>query len=190
MRCIVSTFFMALYKNKYRIESARLSTWDYAGDGLYFITICTKNREHFFGECSDGKMKLSTVGAIVQGFWFDIPNHFDNVYLGEFVVMPNHIHGILSVQKPEIAPEDLNNKPVDEEHTLIRRISPKAGSLPVVIGSFKSVCSKHIHKTFPTLNFAWQERYWDNIIRDATAHNTISEYILNNPKNWGKDKFY
>ncbi len=180
---------MALYKNKYRIESARLSSWDYAGNGLYFITICTKNREHFFGECTDGKMKLSTAGAIVQGFWFDIPNHFANVTLGEFVVMPNHIHGILDLQKPQETSDTLNNAPADE-HTLIRKISPKAGSLPVVIGAFKSVCSKHIHKVLPTLDFAWQERYWDNIIRDEKEFSNISAYIINNPSNWDKDKFY
>lgn len=180
---------MALYKNKYRIESARLSSWDYAGDGLYFITICTKNREHFFGECSDGKMKLSTTGAIAQGFWFDIPNHFSNIYLGAFVVMPNHIHGILGLRKLQEETEISNNTPADG-HKFSGRISPKARSLPVVIGSFKSVCSKHIHKALPTLNFAWQERYWDNIIRDEKAYNIISEYILNNPQNWDKDKFY
>lgn len=180
---------MALFKNKYRIESARMLTWDYAGDGLYFITICTKNRELFFGECSNNKMKLSTTGAIVQGFWYDIPNHFNNVSLGEFVVMPNHIHGVLSIQKPHVVAELPQNK-LNPQNEFFRSIAPKAGSLPVVIGSFKSVCSKHIHKVFPNLNFEWQERYWDNIIRDAKAYNTISEYILNNPQNWNKDKFY
>ena len=86
---------MAKYKNKYRIESTRLKGWDYRNPGEYFITICTQNRQHFFGECKNGKMKLSTAGAIAQGFWFEIPKHYDHVQLGEFVVMPNHVHGIL-----------------------------------------------------------------------------------------------
>lgn len=87
------------YQGKYRIPSARLQNWDYGSDGAYFITICCKNRTHFFGECKDGKMKLSTQGAIVQGFWYEIPKHFPFVILGEFVVMPNHIHGILVLDK-------------------------------------------------------------------------------------------
>jgi hypothetical protein len=96
--CNVSTSFtfinlenMALFKNKYRIDSTRLTSWNYNGEGMYFVTICTKNREHFFGECKDKKMKLSSIGALIQGFWYQIPKHFPHVTLGEFIVMPNHI---------------------------------------------------------------------------------------------------
>ena len=78
---------MEKYKGKYRIPSARHPNWDFNKDGAYFITICTKNREHFFGECKNGKMKLSTSGAIVQGFWYAIPKHFLHADLGVFEVL-------------------------------------------------------------------------------------------------------
>ena len=83
------------YQNKYRIASARLQSWDYANEGAYFITICTKDRRHYFGTVENGKMVLSNAGVIANLMWFEIKNHGKNVELGEFVVMPNHVHGIL-----------------------------------------------------------------------------------------------
>ena len=83
------------YQNKYRIPSARLQTWDYADEGSYFITICTKNRRHFFGDVMDGKMVLTNAGVIADILWHEIKHHNKNIQLGEFIVMPNHIHGIL-----------------------------------------------------------------------------------------------
>ena len=87
------------FQNKYRISSARLQHWDYGSDALYFVTICTQNREHYFGEIADGKMQLSETGKMANRFWFEIPNHFPFVQLGEFVVMPNHVHGIIIIDK-------------------------------------------------------------------------------------------
>ncbi len=199
-----------LFNNKYRIESARLKGWDYASDGAYFITICTKDREHFFGECLNGKMKLSTMGAIVQGFWYDIPAHFPQIRLDVFVVMPNHIHGILVLDKSLLgknAADDNDNddvetlhatslqpqpQPQPQPHTpaFYQAISPDAGSIATVVRSFKSVCTKHIRAVFPNQNFAWQERFWDTIIRDEASWDRISNYIITNPANWDKDKFY
>jgi REP element-mobilizing transposase RayT len=88
---------MDKFQNKYRIPSARLQSWDYRWAGAYFITICTKNRFHYFGEIHDGKMQLSHIGIIADILWYQIPHHTQNVELGEFVVMPNHIHGILII---------------------------------------------------------------------------------------------
>jgi REP element-mobilizing transposase RayT len=92
---------MQKYRNTYRIASARLSGWDYRNVGAYFITICTHNREHYFGECKQGKMKLSIAGMIAQGCWYQIPFLNPHVSLGAFVVMPNHIHGILILDEME-----------------------------------------------------------------------------------------
>jgi putative transposase len=86
---------MDKFKNKYRIPSTRLQNWDYSNEGAYFITICTQNRTHFFGEITNGIMTLSNVGVIADLMWFEIKNHAKVVELGEFIVMPNHIHGIL-----------------------------------------------------------------------------------------------
>ena len=85
------------YQNKFRNESTRLQNWDYRWDGSYFITICTKNREHFFGEISNGKMNLSNIGVLADIFWYEIKNHAKNIKLDAFVVMPNHIHAILTL---------------------------------------------------------------------------------------------
>ncbi len=89
------------FKNKYRISSTRLKNWDYRNNGAYFITICTKNREHFFGEINpaSGTMQLNEIGKLAEQFWFEIPMHFPFVALGEFIVMPNHTHGILIIDK-------------------------------------------------------------------------------------------
>ena len=89
------------FQNKYRIPSARLQSWDYGKNGAYFITICTKNRFHFFGEVVNEEMNFNENGAIAMQLWADIPNHFPYIELGNFTVMPNHVHGILIVEKTE-----------------------------------------------------------------------------------------
>jgi len=87
---------MGKYQNKYRNESSRLSTWDYSADGAYFITICTKDKEHYFGEIlNPDKIEFSEIGQYVHKCWLEIPMHFPFVRLDEFIVMPDHVHGIL-----------------------------------------------------------------------------------------------
>ena len=83
------------YQNKYRIASARLQHWDYSWNGAYFVTICTKDRKYFFGEIVNGVMDLSKIGVIADILWYEIKNHAGNIELGEYVVMPNHVHGII-----------------------------------------------------------------------------------------------
>ncbi len=100
MRISTQSLMADKYQNKYRIPSARLPSWDYANNGAYFITTCTKNRECYFGEITDGKNQLSEIGKKTNYFWLEIPNHFPFVILDEFVVMPNHIHGIIMIDKP------------------------------------------------------------------------------------------
>ena len=85
------------FLNKYRIESARLKNWDYSSPGYYFITICTKNREFYFGDVKNNKMILSPMGKIAYDYWLKIPEHFPHVASDEFIVMPNHVHGILKI---------------------------------------------------------------------------------------------
>jgi hypothetical protein len=94
---------MALFQNKYRIESARLKHWDYSRAGMYFITVCTFNRTHYFGEIADGKLAPSEIGRIVDEYWRNIPIHFPKVRLDDCIIMPNHIHGILNmVETPNL----------------------------------------------------------------------------------------
>jgi len=82
---------MDKYQNKYRIKSVRLLGYDYTRAGLYFITICTKNREHYFGEIIDNEMQLSNIGVLADAFWYEIKQHSKNIDLHQFVIMPNHI---------------------------------------------------------------------------------------------------
>ncbi len=95
---------MEKYQNRYRIPSARAQWWDYGWNGAYFITICTRDRQHFLGAISNDTMVLSPLGAIADVLWHEIPCHRPVVELGDFVVMPNHIHGILILAKPEETP--------------------------------------------------------------------------------------
>jgi REP element-mobilizing transposase RayT len=88
---------MKKFQNKYRIFSTRLQNWDYRWTGAYFVTICTKNRLHYFGEIKNKQMQLSPTGVIADILWHEIKNHTQNVELGEFVVMPNHIHGVIII---------------------------------------------------------------------------------------------
>ncbi len=92
---------MKRYRNKYRIPSARAQWWDYGWNGAYFITICTQNRTHFFGKIVETRFIASELGELAENYWREIPNQFPYADLGEFVVMPNHIHGILILDKPD-----------------------------------------------------------------------------------------
>jgi len=97
------------YLNKYRIPSNRLQGWDYGNNGIYFITICTANRECFFGEVINGEMQLNELGRIANKLWLEIPKKFSFIELGEFVIMPNHIHGLLNVETQFIASVHMND---------------------------------------------------------------------------------
>ncbi|WZL87659.1 transposase [Salinimicrobium sp. 3283s] len=112
-----------LFKNKYRIKSARLESWDYRWNAAYFITICTANRKHYFGEIKNGKMEFSPTGVIADILWHEIPHHASGVELGNFIVMPNHIHGILILNNPEIPKEENISKGNIED-----RLDPKNDS--------------------------------------------------------------
>jgi len=197
------------FHNRYRIESTRLQNWDYGWNGAYFITICTQNREHYFGEIHEQKMKLSEIGKLVHDYWHEIPNHFQNISLGEFIVMPNHIHGIIIIDKP-CGDNDNNNDDIVETRqclvsTTTNTPNPYGSSnnsktigqkrfqnqgkntLSSIVGSYKSVVTKNVRLIHA--NFAWQSRFHDHIIRDDKSFNTISNYIQNNPLKWGNDRF-
>ena len=185
------------FRNKYRILSARLFGWNYAANGLYFITICTHEMNHFFGKIEKEEMVLSHIGVIADICWHEIPTHFPDVELGEFVVMPNHIHGILHLNKPEtntdLDVETLHATSLpDTQHAVnnefMASISPKSNSIPAIIRAYKSAVSKHSHRL--GFSFNWQPRYYDHIIRNQKAYMQIAEYIVRNPSTWPNDKFY
>lgn len=186
------------FQNKYRIPSTRLKNWDYAQNGAYFITICTGNRAHFFGEIvtlhGENKMQLNEIGNLANEFWAEIPKHFPFVELGNFVVMPNHIHGILIINKMNIDNDRVEtlhcnvstrNGAKNEQMVLI---SPKSGSISTILRSYKSVVTKNAR--FIQTSFLWQERFYDHIIQNLESFERIQNYIENNITNWKEDKFY
>jgi REP element-mobilizing transposase RayT len=170
----------SLFRNKFRNESFRKNSHDYSSVGTYFITICTHMGLPYFGNISSSKMILSESGRIANKLWFEIPEHFPFVSLDEFVVMPNHIHGIVIIQSPaSVRTLHATSLPQNE---FMSAISPKPGSLATVIRSYKSAVSKNIHLS--DHGFSWQPRYYDHIIHSARELDRIRDYIINNPVIW------
>lgn len=176
------------YLNKYRSESARAAWWHYGLDAAYFITICTGDRRHYFGKVIASKMMLSQTGIVAQSCWHEILKHAKNVDLGEFVVMPNHVHGIVILKdnfafvESAVVKLKPGGKPVHP-----RFQNPGKNTISTIIGSYKSAVTKHTRRLGCT--FAWQARFHDHIIRNVEEYQRISTYIRNNPRNWKNDKF-
>ncbi len=163
-----------LFQNKFRKESARLKEWDYLNPWWYYITISTKNHCHFFGEISNGKMNSNKLGLIVEKYWEEIPKHYQNVEIDYYVVMPNHIHGIIII-----------NPAVETRHA--SSLQNKSITLSNIVGSFKSAVSKHARENSNS-NFVWQERFYDRIIRNEKELFNIRKYIEQNPMKWEFEK--
>ena len=181
------------FKNRYRITSTRLSKWDYSSNAAYFITICTANRQHYLGEIINSKMQLSKIGEYANQCWMNIPNHFPHYYLDAFVIMPNHTHGIVMIEKPYIdnSPGFGIAKTNAEQETELRHPrfrNQGKNTISAMVGSFKSAVTKYCNENkWP---FGWQSRFHDRIIRDAEAFHTIRNYIIDNPCKWKEDKFH
>ncbi|MGV8814570.1 MAG: transposase [Gelidibacter sp.] len=205
---------MAKYQNKYRSESARATWWHYGWAGAYFITICTGNRDHYFGEIiseKSNKMILSNCGVLADIFWHEIKNHAKNVELGAFVVMPNHIHGILilttdsvvgtgrdvvgtghalslqSPPPPQPPPQTLNEIP-NKSIAQNRFQNQGKNTISSIVGSYKSAVTKHANRL--GFEFGWQTRFHDHIIRNDAEYQRINNYIESNIDNWKNDKFF
>lgn len=179
---------MSLFKNQYRIESARLKDWDYSRYGYYFVTICTKDKKHFLGDIIGDKLQLSEIGKIVVEEWQKTEKLRDYVELDEWVIMPNHLHGIAIIQN--------ENKVETHGHTSLHLNTPSGdafnaslqrSNLSNVIRGFKSATFRKIHKK-GFVNFAWQSRFYDHIIRNEKELLEIRGYILYNPLKWQLDE--
>ena len=179
---------MAKFKNKYRIESTRHPNWDYGSNAAYYITICTKNRKMNFGEINNGKMNLSEIGKITHQYFLEIPDHFPFVKLGAFVIMPNHVHGIIIIDK-NTGKSDKHqpNQPINHSQKTKNQFGPQSQNLGSIVRGFKTGVTKFA--TINNIDFAWQSRFHDHIIRNKPEYNRIEKYIRNNPANWNIDKF-
>ena len=197
---------MKKFAGKYRIPSARAPWWDYANDGAYFVTICTAHRECCFGDVADGKMHFSTLGQIANNIWEEIPRQFPYAELGEYQVMPNHVHGIIvingnsgrdainRVSTPRIAETDASIAETTASNAdetpggITGNNNPMLNdNLSRILRWYKGRVTFECHQT--DAKFGWQERFYDIIIRDTASYHRISEYIINNPAKWDTDKF-
>jgi len=171
----------------YHRKSMRLTNYDYRNAGVYFITICTKDRNKSLGRLIQNKMELSVIGRMVYDCWYDIPNHHKNIELGEFIIMPDHIHGIIFIKSDaEICPgksvhiqnscnENCSGKFVRREYG-----KPIAGSLSVIINHFKAAVKRWCNKNGYQW-FAWHKNFYERIVRNDFDLIRISEYIRKNP---------
>lgn len=184
---------MTLFKNKYRIESTRLPGYDYSSNGAYFITICTKNRIHHFGEIEDGNLIETFQAKIAKKCWLDLPNHYPQCVLDEFVIMPNHVHGIIIINnhnEHQISNIETGLKPIstrDVEKTTL--IINKRYSLSEMVRAFKTFSARKINKCQNAVGRQfWQLRFYDHIIREGDDIDDVRQYIINNPANWERDR--
>ncbi len=177
-----------------------MQNWDYGWNAYYFITICTEGREFYFGEIVNKKMKLSEIGILANKFWLEIPKHFQHVTLDEYIIMPDHIHGIILIDKPKSG--DRGNNTVKTRQCLVstamntnknednktvgqtRFRNQGKNTLSSIIGSFKSVVTKNARKINP--DFSWQSRFHDHVVRDEKSLHNIRRYIKTILKNGAK----
>jgi len=222
---------MEKFQGKYRIPSTRLQSWDYASRGIYFVTLCTKNRIHYFGQIIKNaidsrhfEMNLSEIGNRVESEWLKTPELRPDMNLtsGEYQVMPNHFHAIVIIGENQFNTTKTNenhsnpfnpftgtmyhvsvyDKPSQEsdseldlqfisalENNMIHKnkFGPQSKNLGSIMRGFKSAVK--MYALDHNIDFGWQPRYYDHIIRNVNEHNRIIHYIRNNPNNWGKDTF-
>jgi len=188
------------FADKFLIKSNRLQDWDYTTPANYFVTICTLNHNNFFGKIQNEKMVYSDMGKKCQHCLVQIENHFTNVKISEWVIMPNHIHFIIKIINKNqskingncrdvacYVSTSNNNTPLSPQQ-YFSNISPKPNSLSTIIRSFKSAVSTSINKK--KLFFAWQPRFFDHIIQDKKEYYAIQQYIRDNIGNWLIDPYH
>ncbi|MDQ6953464.1 MAG: hypothetical protein Q9M15_08055 [Mariprofundaceae bacterium] len=167
--------------------------YDYSQAGLYFITICTQNRLHLFGEIVNDNMVLNDAGNMIKKLWREISNHFKNTRLHEYIIMPNHIHGIIeisSVGAPLVGAQNdgqfQNGQP--------QGIAPTCKTIGDIVGAFKSLTTNEYIKMVkqnilqPFDKRIWQRSYWEHIIRNDNEYTHIVQYIMDNPQTWAMDQ--
>ena len=183
--------FKALVRdNSLDRKSNRISEYNYSQDGFYFVTVCTQNRVNYFGEISDEKMILNECGKVIKDRWLWLQEQYSYIKLDYFVVMPNHFHGILIIDRSLNVGED-RDLPISNKAGTCHDMSlqPKIKSLSQLVGAFKTTASKQIH-FLGVENFQWQRSFYDHVIRDERSLQNIREYIINNPAKWQLDKYF
>jgi REP element-mobilizing transposase RayT len=187
-------------------HSIRLKLFDYSQPRYYFITICVQNRSNLFGNIINNNIEINNAGKMVQTWWLKFPSKFSNIILDEFIVMPNHIHGIIQLinndslvgadprvcpkYTPRVCPKIDNGQIRDGQ---IRGFAP-TGTIPQIVQWYKTMTTNEYIRNVkqndwtPFPGRLWQRNYYEHIIRNHLALNNIRKYIINNPMNWKNDK--
>ena len=194
--------------NIHHRKSIRLKGYDYSQPGLYFITVCCEDRECRFGKIENNKMVLNENGNIAYNEWIKLSERFPNCELDVFQIMPNHMHGIISLNNvgagftPAITPAiNDNGQPQGLPPQNIMGNDKKAGASPApatittvgkIVGAYKSLVANECLKIYKSKNEImrklWQRNYHEHIIRNEQSYQNISDYIINNPAKWNDDK--
>ena len=162
---------------KNRRAPLRLPAYDYAQVGAYFVTIVTHGRISLFGEIIDGDMRINRLGSITQAIWTELPKHFKGISTDQFVIMPNHVHGIIHITDV-----------VGTQHAAPAKSHVHPGSLGAIVRSFKAAVSKRCkQQDVVSAATIWQRNYYDHVIRDENELARIREYIATNPLRWSLD---
>jgi len=173
------------FKNKYRTSTNRLQDWDYSASAFYYVTICTKDRVCCLAEIKNKQIYLSKIGKVVFNCWNNIPEHCKNVKLDDWIIMPNHLHGIIIIgndkdfginRRDRVYPVSTDDK--------FGHVKPK--SLSSIINTFKGAVTRQCNRE--NLDFQWQSNYYEHIIRNEKDLARIKKYIANNPINWQFDR--
>lgn len=178
---------------KHHRRSIRLKNYDYSRPGAYYITIVTQNRECFFGEIANGEIRLNECGQIARQCWLEIPNHFLHARLDEFVIMPNHVHGIIILNNISGGENigGVNNMNWANNIVGAKNFSPLRYGTSKTIGSivrgFKIGVTKWFRQNTDIFT-VWQRNYYEHIIRNHDELIRIRQYIINNPIKWANDR--
>ncbi|GAB4244278.1 MAG: transposase [Stanieria sp.] len=175
-------------------RSIRLKGYDYTQPGMYFVTICAYQRQCIFGDIVDGQMVLNQYGSIVAQTYQWLSQRYHYVYLDEWIIMPNHFHGIIVIidtpRRGSSRTAPTSTVPIQNISTSSNHVS-KPKPLGRLIGAFKTVSTKHINILRDTpATPVWQRNYYEHIIRNQTALDRIREYITNNPISWQIDQLH
>jgi putative transposase len=175
-------------------RSIRFKGYDYSLAGGYFVTICVKGGECHLGDIDNGDMQLNSAGDMVQTCWLELPSRFDDIDMDTFIIMPNHMHGIIFITSADSVGAGL--VPAQDASTRNRAPTRGAPTVGAIVGVFKSITTnEYIHgvreREWPAFEGRfWQRNYWERIIRNERELEAIRRYIWNNPASWKKDRLY
>ena len=178
-------------------SSIRLQGYDYTRQGAYFVTICTRNRACLLGDIVEGRMHLSEAGRLAQVAWEDLPHHYPHVQIDVWVIMPNHMHGIVILTKAQATDDDMRvGADPKTDVGAISKINVGAGLKPAptchglseIVRAFKTFSARRINALHNTVGTPfWQRNYYEHIIRNQSALDRIRQYIVDNPARWRED---